>query len=100
MLALALSAVLAVLPQPADSFDGVVISYCRLPGSRCVWIGNDPQEVEPDGEALNWCCGVDGGACVQVQSIVWCDEEMEYAVVCEWGMMTTDGEVLCFDAGS
>lgn len=97
MIALAF-ALFAILPSPADSFDGLVIPYCRQPGARCVWIGNNPQEAEPDGDQLNWCCGLAGGPCIEVSSIVWCDDEYEYAVICEWGMMTTEGEILCFDA--
>jgi hypothetical protein len=61
-----------------------VVSYCEYAGGS----GCQPVDDAPAGtvfEEVSWCCDFETGDCVFVSSILACDPEMEFAVICEWG---------------
>lgn len=95
-LALAALALFACAPAKASTGTGKVrvINYCDFPGVSCLDIDDAP-DVEL--VELKWCCGYDGSPCVLVQYVHYCDPEAEYAVICEWGRLTEEGQIECYD---
>jgi hypothetical protein len=77
-----------------------VMSYCEYAGGA----GCQPIEQAPDGSVfveVSWCCEYATGDCVDVVSILACDGELEYAVICEWGASVPQsspiGSIDCYE---
>ncbi len=72
-----------------------VFNMCRLPGANCpdLCVG----EACPEVAEIIVCCEYATGGCSIAEMMSDCHPELEYVVVCDWGLELADGGVECFD---